>query len=116
MFQESLPLVSIPARRQAPVCESVHPSTSRQFTVTNGQGRWEAALYSFCMRGVELVLGSRLEAGVVLGVELARRSRFFSSQRMLRVGQVSQRPDGTYLTECQFYYPLAFDQLYDLVS
>jgi hypothetical protein len=84
--------------------------------VIREEGRWPGTLYSFSTQGVGLVLGTPFEPGVLLGVELTRRSRFFSSPRMLRVGRVSPRPDGTYLVECQFCYPLAFDQLYDLVA
>src|SRR5947208_1825634 len=115
MDQPFPPCISLPARRGTPHRERVHPAPIPQITVIRGQGRWAGTLYSFSMQGVGLVLDAQFERGVMLGVELTRRSRFFSSPRMLRVGRVRPRPDGTYLVECQFCYPLAFDQLYDLV-
>jgi hypothetical protein len=108
--------ITVPARRRKPAGEPGQAATRHPITVSDGNGRWEGTLYSFSMQGIELVLGARLEPGTVLGVELARRSRFFTASRMLRVGRVQLRPDGSFLVECQFCYPLAFDHLYDVVS
>jgi hypothetical protein len=121
MSQHSSPLGPPPADRQGfgkqvPVYEPSQWSESRRFTVTNGADRWEARLQSLSTEGVGLVLDQRLEQGTMLGVEMSRTSRFFRCLRTLRVWRVIPRPDGTFLAECQFAFPIAYEQLQTLVS
>jgi hypothetical protein len=95
-----------------PACES----TSRRVLVVCGKECLDAALHSLSTEGVGLILTRRLDPGIVLGVEMARSSRHFRCMRTLRVWRTTEQPDGTFLTECQFTSPIAYDQLQTLVS
>jgi hypothetical protein len=99
-----------------PVYEPAHQSVSRRVLVVDGNDCWDATLHTLSTEGVGFILRHRLEPGIMLGVEMTRSSRLFRCQRTLRVWQTTEQADGTYLTECQFTSPIAYDQLQTLVS
>ncbi len=121
MSQRSSPVGPPPSQREGfgrpvavyePACHSV----SRRVIVVHGKEFWEATLHSLSTEGVGLILQQRLEPGIVLGVEMLRSSRLFRCMRTLRVWRTTEQPDGTFLIECQFTSPIAYDQLQALVS
>jgi len=65
--------------------------------------------------GIGLVVSRKLEAGLLLSVNLVNRSRSFTKTMLVRVVHVTPQPGGTFLIGGTFKTPLTYEELTAMV-
>ncbi len=65
--------------------------------------------------GIGLIVGRKLEAGMLVTLTLANRTRSFSKNFLVRVAHVTPQPGGTFLIGGTFQTSLTYEELRTLV-